>query len=172
MATYNAPAPTDTELAYAAGIIDGEGTISAYRQKSPLGHFRYYIKVHFDMIEDDIPLWFQLKFGGKFSPNQNRATSTARQHWGINCRKAAQFLEHIVPYLRLKKNRAELAIQLANAARKPGQNTERRVSGKRIASLPLSLEEQTTREGLALQIRRENLLSNKGASSTAKWGVN
>lgn len=101
-------------LAYAAGIIDGEGTISLIkeqRKKTPLG---YSITLHVQVsnTEEWLCHWLQMQFAGYVSsPYQPKGRAKLIWKWMIKANKAVDFLRLISPYLQLKKHKAELAIQ-------------------------------------------------------------
>lgn len=109
------------ELAYAAGIIDGEGTIGitelvpteAVRRngtrvrKSP--QHRIYVAV--SMTDATVPMWLHATFGG----NIQRVPARQAQHkpsvrWSLSSERAARFCGVVAPYLRIKRTQAELAI--------------------------------------------------------------
>ena len=102
--------PTDTEWAYLAGFIDGEGYIGAVKSG-------YNVRVRIlqknssvlESLVDDFPVGnlTRRRFNGKFYPI-----------WQIQgAREVAWLLEGCLPYLRLKKDQAEIAIYLANNRR-------------------------------------------------------
>lgn len=104
---------TTDELHYAAGIIDGEGTIYISElsargdRRSP--QFRCHVAV--GMCDPLIPMYFKLWFGGSVhtypgrKPGQRPIT-----YWRANNRAAEGFCRLIAPYLRLKRQQAELVL--------------------------------------------------------------
>jgi len=120
----------ETDLAYAAGIIDGEGCISIYRNtcKTCVIGFRYSLVVRVGMKSKQIPLWLHQSFGGSFHEYINLGFGDSLMYcWSLGSREARDFLLKILPYLRLKKEHAELAIQF--------QGSKKRVNHKPIALL-------------------------------------
>ena len=97
-----------TELAYIAGIIDGEGFITIRRER----HINDRYSLHVGAGNTDRPLleWLQASFGGKlvFSPKPEGYKDFFQ--WAIVSRSANNFLILILPYLRIKKDQAELAL--------------------------------------------------------------
>lgn len=104
---------SDTDLAYAAAIIDGEGSISCVitneRSRS------LCIQVSVGMIDHEIPLWLAENFGG----STHRARRVKKHHrqllrWTVSTQKSAAFLRQILPYLRAKKSQALTALEIVN----------------------------------------------------------
>jgi len=110
---------TSLDLAYAAGLIDGEGTIGISElqpndkcrkngtrvRKSP--QHRIYVAI--TMTDQVAIAWMQLTFGGHFqslSPRQPQHKPTYR--WSLASKAAAEFCETIAPYLKVKRQQAEI----------------------------------------------------------------
>ena len=113
---------TKLELAYMAGIFDGEGTIyiAKIKPRDGKGPFRYVLSCALVMANPYIPKLFHFSFGGSFIPTKEHLKNPnwqPRWMWSINTRNARSFLEVIKPYLRLKKAEAELAIEFQNNKR-------------------------------------------------------
>jgi hypothetical protein len=138
---YDVP---ETDKAYVAGIFDGEGCITVSRVTDNSRVYRAQIRVA--MTDEDTILWLQSVFGGcKSRTQRNVLPNTKPMHiWALhNSRMIVAFLEAILPYLRLKRRRAELTISLAKMTR---------LRYSRGMSKPLSLQEIGERNDLALQI--------------------
>ena len=92
------------ELSYLAGFFDGEGCITiAHSQRGIYGTYQLCILVG---QKDKAPLIdFQNRFGGAIG----KPNSTF--HWVIHDKKALLFLETMLPYLRYKKQQAEIGIK-------------------------------------------------------------
>lgn len=158
-----------TDLAYAAGLFDGEGSVGviyrkSHSKKSTMRTFGVTASV--SMVDEESIVWLCSTFGGRVDVS-NR-TKTGRQVYRMQMagRTAADFLEKILPYLKLKRSRAEVAIKLARMARPRGAEKGR--SGMH----PMTLEEVEAQEPLAMFIRSENQRSNPKISGYATWGVN
>jgi len=98
-------------LAYMAGLYDGEGYIgivTGKRKHRPTDDYRLYCKL--GMCNPYLPQLFQSHFGGLLTTHklENRRRVWV---WQIVNEPAAQFLKALLPYLRLKKNEAELGIE-------------------------------------------------------------
>lgn len=110
------------DLAYAAGIIDGEGTIGITElmpnnrarsngtrvRKSP--QHRIYVAV--TMTDASVPMWLHATFGGNIqslAPRQSQHKPTVR--WSMSSKRAAEFCSLVMPYLKVKRLQAELAVR-------------------------------------------------------------
>jgi len=127
----------------------------------------YRVAVSVTNIKEQVPAWFLSTFGGRIS--QTSVTRSAGKHfcsvykWQLQCRKAADFLELIVPYLKLKKERSEAAIKLARMHRVKSDNLHRIAGSGAFRAgdfAPLTEAEMEQRAALALIIRTANRSSN------------
>jgi hypothetical protein len=115
-------------LAYAAGIMDGEGTIGVTeispdgtwresggrRRRRVSPSFRAYVAVV--MSDLTIPLWLKSQFGGYLYSYEPRQPQHKPPHrWCKQGSDAAEFCRVISPYLRLKQRQAELLIEFWDA---------------------------------------------------------
>lgn len=97
--------PSDTEYAYLAGIIDGEG------------HVRVSIKgsIVLCMADVDILYWCHDHFGGTLSGRwKSERNARPRRIWGLYAKP--QLIEHIpriTPYAVLKRNELNLLLEWA-----------------------------------------------------------
>lgn len=97
-----------TELAYAAGIIDGEGCIRFNRQKSQCS----VLRVHVTNTDPRLTQWLKDKFGG-YVWSESKAyipNAKPRYVWEISAKQAEIALRQIEPYLMLKRDRALIAL--------------------------------------------------------------
>ena len=114
------------DIAYAAGIIDGEGCIytRVYTPKRDKDGISTLLKLQVTMCSETVVAWFAEKFGGDvFVQQPPSANLRVRFTWQINGRLVGKILEPILPYLKEKKQRAILAIELSKllAESKPGR---------------------------------------------------
>lgn len=165
------------DLAYAAGMIDGDGCVSvnksSYIQKG--GGRSYMITVRVSQKLPEIPEWFASKFGGKVRIMGKGKTAInglgktvffpPLYSWELTCNNAANFLEAILPFLLVKKERSGVAIKLARLHRSRGGR------GFRYGGVPVTLEENEERHALALLIRAENQKGNTRVAMTSTWGI-
>ena len=115
-----------TDLAYFAGILDGEGYIGINPRRQ-----RGYSCPSLEVVITNTKFWLleQLKFsfggyvsiGKKVKPNWN-----IRGSWIVSHRVALTFLELVYPYLKLKKQEAEIAIAFQKTKRHGGRRKDER----------------------------------------------
>ncbi len=99
-----------TDLAYAAGIIDGEGWIGIGRKGGK--RLDSYCRVTVGNTNEWLVKWLQVTFGGTISiSNRNPAKWKRQYYWNLNEHETLDFLKVIYPYLRIKRPQAEIAIQ-------------------------------------------------------------
>lgn len=109
-----------TTLAYIAGLLDGEGSIVIGMTKvtsprpRPLVWPSHWLQVGIVNTNKDLIDWLHRTIGGHISDNSH-APSRKRQRpcwaWRIISNQAQEFLEAILPYMRVKRRQAELAIE-------------------------------------------------------------
>ena len=104
----------ETDFAYAAGLIDGEGTIGIYKNKAKSCRcgYRFYLRVRLGMTNITAPYWLYTIFGGYFREYPNRGWGEkVLYEWGLSPEQAYAFLVSILPYLKTKKQQAQVAIE-------------------------------------------------------------
>jgi hypothetical protein len=102
----------ETDLAWAAGFIDGEGCVSLIKRRNGDGYLYYQANLNVPQI-DKAPL-DKLKemFGGNIRANKiigNRRPSFTWTIHAASCRKA---LQEMLPYLIVKKKEALLLLSI------------------------------------------------------------
>lgn len=108
-------------LAYIAGIIDGEGCISSCRNNAG-GTYR--IRVMVVMCDSEAIEFGQLFFGGKIWARSSIDNRRQAYIWTVSKREDQLFfLNSIYPYLRVKRDQAEIALEWLNTTR-PGRRDE------------------------------------------------
>lgn len=119
--------PTDVQLAYAAGIIDGEGSVSLTWNASRLTKdgsrpstapmlYLQMANTHRGVID-----WFVRTFGVgtvivAYKPK--RPNHRIAYGWRVRNRGACAVLEMLLPYLIIKRPQAELGIRAQKLSRK------------------------------------------------------
>ena len=105
-----------TDLAYIAGIIDGEGSIIAQRSTSKKGQLkRYNIIVVVNMTDTSAIELIRALFGGRFYKYlPRRSERKAITRWQVSGQEAEVILRAIKPYLLVKRAKAEVALRLLN----------------------------------------------------------
>ena len=113
---------TVAELAWLAGIIDGEGSIFVMKQKRKDRErtFNYLLRV---AVSSTDPIMAKECFlitedGDYFSHIEKREGQSNTLKWSINGRKAAKVLKEILPFMKVKKNQAEAAINFQETTKK------------------------------------------------------
>jgi|SRR5579871_467146 hypothetical protein len=111
------------DLAYLAGIVDGEGCISINRQKQkdykkhPYA-YRGTINVH--MTSESTIRWIHktVKLGSVcFKPVHKKNHKNAWT-WAVWSKQAALLIVQLLPYLKLKKKQGKLLLKFQNAMNK------------------------------------------------------
>lgn len=119
-------------LAWAAGIIDGEGCIRLVKSKRRTG-FSWAVKV--GVWNTDIRMLDRLRqlFGGCVTQRESGYKGNRRPawEWVVTHKKAAEVLSDVMPWLTVKCEQAELAI-LSRRYLRPGRKLASR-SRKEIA---------------------------------------
>ena len=111
-----------TDLAYVAGIIDGEGWICIKNTKTSAS-----VKVGVGNTNEWLICWLQFSFGGSVCVKK-KWIANQKQQWGwdLSTRQASEFLKLILPYLRIKRPQAELALKFQARRKYRGGGTNAR----------------------------------------------
>ena len=95
----------DTEVAWAAGFIDGEGTLSIGKGP-PRGKYIQYVPYVWANQSKSLPIeYLQVLFDGRI-----RHRADGAWQWEVEGERAASVCKLILPYLRVKHVQAELVI--------------------------------------------------------------
>ncbi len=124
------------DIAYFAGVFDGEGCIIIHKSKSKAKspNYSYVAEVNLANTNEWIVRQFHFSFGGGCYLRKKQGEHT-RQIWAwqIGANKAADFLEIILPYLRIKKAQAEIALGFQRHKRHSNPKGGKRVTEKELA---------------------------------------
>ncbi len=95
---------SETEKAYFAGFFDGDGCVLIHCL-TPENPRSFVIRVQ--IAQNDHSILYELKdiFGGGVHGHTRKA-----KQWTLSGLAAADFLEQIAPYLRLKRKEAEFSV--------------------------------------------------------------
>ena len=99
--------------AYLAGLIDGDGAIMACieRHREKKFHFRVRVNIKISQNEERILKWVK-KVSGFGYIRHNRT----QYEWNsFDQEKIRKFLEILLPYLKIKRSQAKLAIKILNS---------------------------------------------------------
>ena len=123
------------DLAYIAGLFDGDGCISIAKCKPrhPGCSPYYRLVVAVAMANEYIPRFLKFYFGGRVNKSSARRERWKDQwQWHLGSDDAVAFLKAILPYLKLKREEAELAIEFQSS---------KRVTFERKSASALAVEE-------------------------------
>lgn len=113
---------TKQERAYAAGFFDGEGhiTIAAKTVKGARG-LCYTMRVGASQNNPRPLYWLQTRWGGSVNAVKRRTTAANTTYvWMCFTKQAAVFLRDVMPYLQVKRRRAQLALRFQSILFNPG----------------------------------------------------
>lgn len=89
------------EIAYAAGLFDGEGSISLVRQRVNRSHSPQVSVTSTDL---EVLVWLQKRMGGNIVTKQPRKPAHSVSYdWRLTDRRALIFLQLIRPYLVIER---------------------------------------------------------------------
>lgn len=109
---------TNEEWAYIAGLLDGEGCIyisknrPSKRTRTVNPFYRLYVVISNTHL--GAMVWLHNQLGGSLAQQKATRTSFSSNpiwNWRLSTRQAARFLEAVLPYLRIKKEQAEVALE-------------------------------------------------------------
>lgn len=117
------------KLAYLAGIIDGEGSLLLWMNKSSKDRGQFNLRVNVTSTDKCLVDWIFENFGGSIyecnSPSRQCQPNWKKQYvWQVNRPEMLQFLNDIYPFLIIKKDRCRIAIKF----RETFENGKRNVS--------------------------------------------
>jgi hypothetical protein len=110
-------------LAYIAGLVDGEGCVTLYGTGDKRAVHRmacFAPKLVIEMTDHDLIVWLREQTGvgsiHRHVPKNLRAK--IRYRWQVKGQQAVTLLRHLIPWLRLKKQHAELLFAFASTVTK------------------------------------------------------
>ena len=102
---------------YVAGILDGEGSLSIHKADSP-GNNSYRLQIVIYGTSIKLMKWLLGNFGGTFYSRDNNPSGWTKTYsrpihkWNISGRaNKERFLLGIIPYLIIKREQAEVALE-------------------------------------------------------------
>jgi len=107
---------TTSDLVYAAATIDCEGTIGIMVQREPSRNGGvlqfFYAIVSVTNTDSILTGWLQEMFGGNTGVRNRNENHKPSYYWNVSTSSAYAFIEQVFPYLKLKWQQAELALEL------------------------------------------------------------
>jgi hypothetical protein len=143
----------EIDLAYIAGLFDGEGSISIIKNNNVKDRITPGFTLVVALANNDFEAHQFLleKFGGSVN-SSNRWYRTYQ--WKLLANEASKFLTLILPYLKLKKKRAIIGIQFQ--IEKVRFNQNRYPKQKFEGGIPIPEKEVMRREELRQQLHELN----------------
>ena len=122
----------DADLAYLAGLIDGEGCIRVGKFKNSAGALRYRASCVIAMTDGRPLKWVKNNFGGGLYVDRKlrHRCSKVCHSWMINAQSAATILRQCLPFLKVKHRQARLLIEFAATLRTNNERRHRRMPAK------------------------------------------
>ena len=115
----------DIDAAYAAGLIDGEGCIfigrTHHRRDNRIAH---YLQLKVSMIDKEPLDWLQETFCTQCVVAKESRKSKGWNDiwtWRATGRTAENILKHLLPFLKVKRAEAKLALAFRSLISKPGR---------------------------------------------------
>lgn len=107
--------PQQADIAYAAGFFDGEGSFATY-----IGGGKYRRSLIFvaSCWQSSLPVldWLAFTFGGGVYRRENagygKGSNKSAAEWRVNGYSAARFIEMILPYLKVRKDDAQIMLSI------------------------------------------------------------
>jgi len=106
-------APTPSDCAYAAGLLDGEGCVSISSSIPKPGGIRRPHQMHAEITNTYVPVlfWLQQRWGGSIHELWGRRPGWKMAYkWLVGSRVAVPFLLDVQPYLVIKVAQVENAL--------------------------------------------------------------
>lgn len=114
----------ETDLAYLAGLVDGEGSIIIHKYKQQLYKSRgngkrsddktprFVVDLRVAMSDSVAIYWIKDKFGGSVTRVEDKRKTQYRPmyYWTTRANKASDLLKILLPYLKTKRPQAFLCI--------------------------------------------------------------
>ncbi len=120
---------TETQKAYMAGLLDGEGCIGVFKQKSSgkMWQFDFGVRVIITNTNEMVLIWVKEITGAGCMYKSKKAFKenwSPVHRWQVTAEQARSFIKTIYPYLKIKKDIADIVLQL------PHLPSQRKYSGR------------------------------------------
>ena len=102
-------------IAYLAGLFDGEGSINIFKQPNKKDRINpcYFLEISIGNTHKGVLQWVLENFGGRLTHNAEQHTKRNQRtwRWRASSNEACAVLKILLPYLIVKKEQAQLAIE-------------------------------------------------------------
>lgn len=145
---------SSTQIAYLAGIIDGEGSIyiGNFSKNPKTGSPYFQTNIQVTNTEKSLIDWIFETFGGlisKRTPRQTSKNSTKQAWvWTASGERVTHICELILPYLLCKRKQAEIMLKMRST-----YTNERHVKKGNQGLIPLDQELITLRQSYMNELR-------------------
>jgi hypothetical protein len=121
------PTWSNTDLAYFAGILDGEGAFGITRAMKR-GHPSFHTRIAVLNTDAKLMRWLVARFGGAVSPRKTVSHTNPNSHparwkpcweWKISDRTVAAVVPAVLPYLVMKQDQAALLMEFRKTVQRP-----------------------------------------------------
>jgi hypothetical protein len=117
---------TELEKAWLAGIIDGEGSIFVMKQKRKdrIRDTNYILRISVQSTDPYMAHECRKIAGGPviYEQHEKRPNMSNTLKWELSGKKAANVLQEILPYMRVKHAQAALAVDFQSTTKKHWKN--------------------------------------------------
>lgn len=102
---------SNEDLAYIAGILDGEGYLGVYKTKTV-----HTLAIVVQMTDPIVPTYLRDTLGGFLGGPYHKGQMTLKGVWMWSCQKRdiLELLNLLIPFLKLKKEKALKMIEFSN----------------------------------------------------------
>lgn len=123
------PSPSNIELAYSGGIIDGEGSFVAkiYPNTDTL-----YLDFHVSNTNPKLGNWLIRKIGGHIGDFAVKPNQKPAYKWKLSRDESRLIIPRVLPYLVLKKQHAEIYIELLYTCGMIGRHSDKNNASRRL----------------------------------------
>lgn len=117
--------PSLSDIAYAAGFFDGEGSINIKKPTRTCG-YRLVVSATQTIIT---PIeWFRVRWGGSIRTKTETTKRKVAWEWTVTSQLALEFLKNVRPFLLVKGEQADIAIEFQSRKFNGIRNTAERLA--------------------------------------------
>jgi len=147
--------PLEADIIWMAGFADGEGCFSIHKSR-PRGLVAYSARFSVNNTNPEALVPYLKYYGG--SIQQRKFGDKRRTIFEWRCPKEIliSFLKDLMPYLRLKRQNAELLLSLLKIQQDTKRKYRRTEDGRYAGTVRMEAEEIASREQMYLECRELN----------------